>query len=151
VLVPKKESVLCAVRNFDKRGLPLDGERQETYLMADFASTVASGSLPNLKSLTVGMNVVLHSRNISSELKIENKSKGVLAALFTSTNGPYKPVDGAVVYFPYISSSSPNSPKGSHLCRPELKAYSVMVAGDRASFRREQLLIESTYGRVSVQ
>jgi Helitron helicase-like domain at N-terminus/PIF1-like helicase len=145
VLVPEKQLVLCAARDFHKGGLPLDGEERDTHLMADFASTIASGSLPSFIPLAVGMNVVLRSRNISPELKIANGSKGVLAALFTSTNGPYHSADGAVVHFPSSPVHLPNLPKGCIYVSPESKAYSVMVAGNRASFRREQLLIEPAY------
>jgi hypothetical protein len=144
-LIPEKDLILCAARDFRENKEPLEGEDRETHLKADFSSTVANGGLPSFIPLSVGMEVVLRNRNISAELKIANGSTGVVKALFTSPNGPYVSADGAIVHFPGSTVRLPNLPPGCIHLEPESTTYSTVSRGVKTSFRRRQLIIEPKF------
>ena len=75
--------VVCAA--LDQATELLSKENRQFLLNLNVANITAQGSLPGFLSLYVGMPVILHMRNISTDLAITNGSQGYVRKISTST------------------------------------------------------------------
>ena len=78
------ELIVCAAYDVSPSGhIPLSWKEADQILHTNFSSSKNQGALPGFVPLFIGMPVILHTRNISTDLKITNGSQGFVRKIET--------------------------------------------------------------------
>ena len=77
------ELVICATNDKINSSAVLSGEDYKMLLRLDFSSSKYQRALPGFIPLYLGMPVILRTRNLSTDLKITNRSQGYVRQIFT--------------------------------------------------------------------
>jgi hypothetical protein len=78
-----QELIICGANDIIKGLTNIEPHKYKSLLRLDFTHSRAHHSLPGFVPLYIGMPVVLHMRNLSTDLKITNGAQGIVRHIIT--------------------------------------------------------------------
>src|SRR5882672_9558289 len=124
------ERIICAAYDtLSSEIVPIEYHKQ--LLQTDFMALSKIGVLPGFIPLYIGMPVILKGRNLSTDLKITNGSKGIIRQMMMkkcSSNFTY--AKAALIKFSDSLIKCSNLPPGYFLIEPVTWTFSTALINE---------------------
>ncbi|KAG1887498.1 uncharacterized protein F5891DRAFT_904765, partial [Suillus fuscotomentosus] len=114
----------------DKSGRKLSISEHDSLLKMNVSALKSSCPLPGYVSLFVGMPMILHSQNLSTDLGITNGSQGIVQQIFiTRSSAGFNHASCVLVHFPDSKVHLSKLPQGWYPICPATWTFTTTMDG----------------------